>query len=116
MARGTGLRIAACIGVLAATTGGGQAAGSAFGGIFGGGGGSYQSCVIAHESSGDPQAVNSSSGAGGLYQFLPSTWASTPEGAAYPGGAQTAPKSVQDAAFRWEYRRYGSAPWSTDGC
>ena len=39
------------------------------------GGSGYQSCVIAAESGGNPSAVNPSSGAGGLYQFLPSTWA-----------------------------------------
>ena len=78
--------------------------------------GSYQSCVIAHESSGNPQAVNASSGAGGLYQFLPSTWASTPWGAQYPGGAQTAPVGVQDQAFQWLFAQDGKRPWITDGC
>ena len=63
-----------------------------------------------------PQVVNSSSGAGGLYQFLPSTWATTPWGSQYPGGAQTAPVSVQNQAFQWLYARQGTSPWSTDGC
>ena len=40
------------------------------------GGSSFQSCVIRRESGGNPHAVNASSGAGGLFQFLPSTWAS----------------------------------------
>ena len=84
--------------------------------LHGGGGGSYQSCVIAHESSGNAKAVNQSSGAGGLYQFLPSTWATTPWGSQYPGGAQTAPVSVQNQAFQWLYAQQGTAPWSTDGC
>src|SRR5262249_36987275 len=53
--------------------------------------GAFESCVISHESGGNPRAVNPASGAGGLYQFLPSTWASLGYAAAYPGGAQTAP-------------------------
>ena len=36
--------------------------------------GSFQACVIARESGGNARAVNPASGAGGLYQFLPSTW------------------------------------------
>jgi len=107
--RSRNLRTLALAGALAFA-----AAGSA--GAGGGAGGSYQSCVIAHESGGNAQAVNSSSGAGGLYQFLPSTWATTPWGAQYPGGAQTAPVSVQNQAFQWLYARQGTSPWSTDGC
>ena len=79
-------------------------------------GGGYEECVITHESGGDPRVVNSASGAGGLVQFLPSTWATTPWGSQYPGGAQTAPASVQLEAFQWEYARDGTAPWITDGC
>lgn len=36
--------------------------------------------IIDHESQGDPTAKNRSSTASGLYQFLTSTWASTPYG------------------------------------
>jgi hypothetical protein len=43
------------------------------------GGGGRGSCdpgsIVRRESKGDPNAVNSSSGAGGNCQFLPSTWA-----------------------------------------
>lgn len=94
----------------------GQGGGGGTTGSYGAAPGSYQSCVIAHESSGDATVVNSSSGAGGLYQFLPSTWATTPWGSQYPGGAQTAPVSVQNQAFQWLYARQGTSPWSTDGC
>ena len=59
----------------------------------------FESCVISRESGGNPQAFNPSSGAGGLFQFLPSTWASLGYAGAYPGGAQTAPVGVQEAAF-----------------
>jgi hypothetical protein len=42
------------------------------------GGGSGGSCdpgsIVQRESKGDPNAVSPSSGAGGKYQFLPSTW------------------------------------------
>lgn len=77
----------------------------------------FEACVIARESGGNPQAYNPSSGAGGLYQFLLSTWMGTPEGASYPGGAQTAPVSVQEAAFAYVYARDGPADWAPyDGC
>src|SRR5262252_6272345 len=36
-------------------------------------------CIIARESRGNPLAVNPRSGAAGLGQFLPTTWASTPQ-------------------------------------
>jgi len=74
-------------------------------------------CIISHESGGNPGAYNPSSGAGGLVQFLPSTWASTPYGAEYPGGAQTAPASVQMEAFAWEWAQVGMSAWGPyDGC
>jgi hypothetical protein len=37
-------------------------------------------CVIFYESHWDPRALNASSGASGLAQFIPSTWARTPQG------------------------------------
>jgi len=77
----------------------------------------FEACVIASESGGNPQAVNPVSGAGGLFQFLPSTWAALGYASSYPGGAQTAPVSVQEAAFAQEYAQAGTAPWAPyDGC
>jgi LysM repeat protein len=77
----------------------------------------FESCVISHESGGNPEAVNPSSGAGGLFQFLPSTWASLGFAGSYPGGAQTAPVSVQEAAFNKLYAEAGTSPWAPyDGC
>jgi LysM repeat protein len=77
----------------------------------------FEACVISHESGGNPRAVNPISGAGGLYQFLPSTWAALGFAAAYPGGAQTAPVSVQRAAFAKLYAEAGASPWAPyDGC
>jgi LysM repeat protein len=77
----------------------------------------FESCVISRESGGNPAAVNPVSGAGGLFQFLPSTWAALGYASSYPGGAQTAPVSVQEAAFAQEYAQAGTAPWAPyDGC
>ncbi|MGO9782632.1 MAG: transglycosylase family protein [Streptosporangiaceae bacterium] len=75
--------------------------------------GSFQACVIARESGGNARAVNPASGAGGLYQFLPSTWQSL----GYPGLPQDAPVSVQNAAFQQAYAQSGTSPWApSDGC
>jgi len=74
---------------------------------------SFQACVIARESGGNARAVNPSSGAGGLYQFLPSSWSAL----GYSGLPEDAPVSVQDAAFAKAYALYGTAPWApSDGC
>lgn len=75
--------------------------------------GSFQACVIRAESGGNPTAVNSSSGAGGLYQFLPSTWAAL----GFPGLPENAPVSMQNAAFAKEYAQSGTSAWGPyDGC
>ena len=82
-----------------------------------GGMSAFEACVISRESGGNPAAYNPSSGAGGLFQFLPSTWAALGYASSYPGGAQTAPASVQEAAFAAEYAQAGTAPWAPyDGC
>jgi len=91
-----------------------QPAASSGGG--GGGGaapGSFQACVIQRESGGNPSAVNSSSGAGGLYQFLPSTWASL----GFSGLPQNASVATQNAAFAKAFAQSGTSPWApSDGC
>lgn len=75
----------------------------------------FEACVISRESGGNPQAYNPASGAGGLFQFLPSTWAKL--GLGYPGGAQTAPVSVQEQGFQILYARDGTSDWAPyDGC
>jgi len=74
--------------------------------------GSFQQCVISRESGGNASAVNPSSGAGGLYQFLPSTWASL----GYSGSPQSASVATQNAAFHKLYAQSGASPWSSDGC
>ena len=75
--------------------------------------GSFQSCVIQRESGGNASAVNPSSGAGGLYGFLPSTW----QALGFSGLPENAPVSVQNAAFAKEYAQSGGSAWSAyDGC
>lgn len=77
------------------------------------GSGGFQSCVIQAESGGNASAVNPSSGAGGLYQFLPSTWQSL----GYSGLPQDASVATQNAAFAKEYAQSGGSAWSAyDGC
>jgi LysM repeat protein len=75
--------------------------------------GGFQACVISRESGGNPRAVNASSGAGGLYQFLPSTWASL----GYSGLPEDASVATQNAAFQQEFALNGTSPWTpSDGC
>jgi resuscitation-promoting factor RpfC len=75
--------------------------------------GSFQACVIQAESGGNAGAVNPSSGAGGLYQFLPSTW----QALGYSGLPQDASVAEQNAAFQKEYAESGSSAWGPyDGC
>jgi hypothetical protein len=75
--------------------------------------GSFQACVIAAESGGNAQAVNPTSGAGGLYQFLPSTWAAL----GHSGLPENASVAEQNQAFQQQYAQSGTAAWSPyDGC
>lgn len=75
--------------------------------------GSFQACVIARESGGNPSAVNPSSGAGGLYQFLPSTWAAL----GHSGLPENASVAEQNQAFQQAYSQSGTSPWAPyDGC
>lgn len=54
-------------------------------------------CIVRVESKGDPRAHNPS-GASGLGQFLPSTWASTPQGRA---GMSVYDPVANTAAITW---------------
>ncbi len=69
-------------------------------------------CIMQKESGGDPSAVNPTSGAGGLFGFLPSTWASL----GYTGLPENAPASEQWAAAEQLYAEDGTAPWAGDDC
>jgi hypothetical protein len=57
-----------------------------------------------------PNSVNSDSGASGLFQFLPSTWAFTPEHAQSPFD----PTANANAAA-WLYQRDGPSQWQCQG-
>lgn len=57
-----------------------------------------------------PNSVNSSSGAEGLFQFLPSTWAFTP----YASYSPFDPK-YNSLAAAWLYNRDGPSQWQCQG-
>jgi hypothetical protein len=71
-------------------------------------------CIRAHESdsAGGYSAVNPSSGAGGAYQALPSTWG----GYAGYARAQDAPPEIQDQWARDAISAAGTRPWAGSGC
>jgi len=80
---------------------------------YNGASGSYQACVIQAESGGNPSAVNASSGAGGLYGFLPSTW----QALGHSGLPENASVAEQNQAFQQEYAQSGASAWAPyDGC
>ncbi|HEY7200096.1 MAG TPA: transglycosylase SLT domain-containing protein [Candidatus Dormibacteraeota bacterium] len=62
--------------------------------------------VAKCESNYNPYAVNKSSGASGLFQFLPSTWASSPYHASSPFDPTANAK-----AAAWLYQRSGPGQW-----
>jgi LysM repeat protein len=75
--------------------------------------GSFQQCVIQAESGGNAGAVNASSGAGGLYGFLPSTW----QALGHSGLPENASVAEQNQAFQQEYAQGGASAWAPyDGC
>lgn len=67
-------------------------------------------CVAERESGFDPLAVNPSTGAAGLFQFLPSTWASLSE-LAGQGGASAFNARANIAVAAWTVAHYGWHPW-----
>ncbi len=76
--------------------------------------------VKAHESAGNYTAVNPNSGAGGAYQFVPSTWRAYGSQAGvdlnqYPT-AETAPAPVQDQVFAQTVGQRGLKDWTCPGC
>jgi len=89
-----------------------QATAQVSGGTYSGGGG-FQSCVIARESGGNSQVMNSS-GHYGLYQFSASTWAAYGGSAASFGHASVA---EQNQVFNNAIAQGGQSNWSPyDGC
>jgi LysM repeat protein len=97
-----------------------QATGAVSGGTYSGGtysggspGGSFGSCVIARESGGSSQVMNSS-GHYGLYQFSESTWVAYGGSAADFGHASA---GEQNQVFANAIARGGQSNWSAyDGC
>ncbi len=76
-------------------------------------GGSFGSCVIARESGGNSQVMNSS-GHYGLYQFSEATWVAYGGSAASFGNASAA---EQNQVFANALARGGQSNWSAyDGC
>jgi septal ring factor EnvC (AmiA/AmiB activator) len=73
--------------------------------------------IIDCESLGDPDAYNPYSGASGLFQFLPATWASTSPKAGFSGASPFDPEANIGTAA-WLANRYGElgqgywSPWS----
>ncbi len=67
--------------------------------------------IVMCESGGNPQAVNPSSGAGGLYQILPSTWSLY----GGHGSPQNAPKSEQDRIAGQIWADSGPSAWVCAG-
>ena len=74
--------------------------------------------IIDCESNGDPDAYNPYSGASGLFQFLPSTWASTAPRAGYGGHSVFEPEANL-ASAAWLANRYeelGQYYWRAWNC
>lgn len=73
----------------------------------------FHCIAYGHESGGNPEAENSSSGDSGLYQFNDGTWAAN-------GGGQFASKAMyasvaeQDTVAYWTWQRSGFSPWDGD--
>jgi hypothetical protein len=70
-------------------------------------------CVAERESNFDPLAVNPATGAAGVFQFIPSTWASLSDLAGLSGA------SVYDARANvgvaaWTVAHYGWHPWRSE--
>lgn len=76
----------------------------------------FLACVVQRESRGNPTAINPSSGAAGLFQFLTSTWINTVNHAGRPdlAGIRAHQASVAD---QWAMARHllawqGRSPWA----
>jgi membrane-bound lytic murein transglycosylase B len=74
--------------------------------------------IMQCESLGDPDAVNPYSGASGLFQFLPGTWAVASVGAGYAEASVFDPEAnVASAAWlAGYYQANGSSPWKPWAC
>jgi len=66
-------------------------------------------CLIRYESGGNPNAYNERSHASGLLQFLPSTWAGTPQGRA---GLSVFNPQAARAAAAWMLTQGRAREWT----
>lgn len=74
--------------------------------------------VMQCESRGDPLAYNPASGASGLFQFIPSTWAWSSENAGF-GGASPFDPAANIGSAAWLVQRsinQGKPAWSHWSC
>ena len=74
--------------------------------------------IMRCESNGNPDAYNPYSGASGLFQFLPSTWATTAPKAGYPDSGPFEPEA-NTASAAWLAQRYedlGQDYWRAWSC
>jgi hypothetical protein len=69
-------------------------------------------CVAEAESNLDPLAENPTTGAAGLFQFLPSTWETLSE-LAGRGGASVFDARANAAVAAWTVAEYGWHPWKS---
>ena len=67
-------------------------------------------CVAERESNFDPLAVNPATGAAGVFQFIPSTWASL-SALAGRGGTSVFDARSNVAVAAWTVAHYGWHPW-----
>ena len=70
--------------------------------------------MIDCESAGDPNALNPSTQAAGLFQFLPGTWATASAGAGWDGADVFSPAANIAVAY-WLYANT-SPPWQQWSC
>jgi len=70
-------------------------------------------CVAERESNFDPLAVNPVTGAAGVFQFMPSTWASLSELAGL-AGSSVYDASANVAVAAWTVAHYGWHPWRSE--
>lgn len=70
--------------------------------------------VMGCESGGNPDAVNPTSGASGLFQFLPSTWSWASEAAGW-GGSSPFDPPANVAAAAWLHEAIGPSQWACKG-
>jgi soluble lytic murein transglycosylase-like protein len=68
-------------------------------------------CVADRESNFHPDAYNPRSGASGVFQFIPSTWAWASKAAGYGDNADPFDAATNIGTAEWVVAGYGWAPW-----